>query len=149
MLSRLNASTWETDASDDTKNRALVEATRQLTTLRWHGKRTDNTQALEWPRQLAFDPDSPTQSYYTTTVVPQRVKDATMELAFQYVKAGTTDVAALDATHNKARSKVDVLETDYVEPWARAKGLGRYPSVLWHIRPLLAGLGLARPLVRG
>ena len=149
MESRLNASTWETDASDDSKNRALVEATRQISRLSYGGRRTDGTQILSWPRQVTFDPDSPVQDYFSSTVVPQRVKDATMELAFQYIKAGTTDVAALDATHNVKRSRIDVIDKEYTEPWARAKGLARYPSVMWHIRPLLVGVGASRPMVRG
>ena len=149
LQGRLNASTWETDASDDDKNRALVEATRQISRLAFGGRRTDDTQVLSWPRQFAFDPDSPVQDYFTNTVVPQRIKDGTMELAFQFIKAGTTDVAALDGTHNVSSKKVDVLETSYVEPWARAKGLNRYPSVMQHIRALLVGTGVARPMVRG
>ena len=149
MESRLNASKWETDATTDDKNRALVEATRQLTRLRWRGNRADSTQDLSWPRQWALDPDSPVQDYYATDVVPQRVKDATMELAFQYVKAGTTDLNALDSSHNISRKRIDVLDTAYVEPWARAKGLSRYPSVLQHIRPLLINTNASRPTVRG
>ena len=149
MEGRLNASTWETDAGDDDKNRALVEATRQLSRLKWIGNRSDSTQILSWPRQWAIDPDSPFQDYFSTATVPQRVKDATMELAFQYIKAGTTDVAALDAKHNVKVSKLDVLVTEYVEPWARAKGLARYPSVLQHIRALLVGTGVMRALVKG
>ena len=149
MEGRLNASTWETDASDDDKNRGLVEATRQISRLGYGGRRTDSTQVLSWPRQFAFDPDSPVQDYFTNTVIPQRVKDATMELAFQYIKAGTTDVAALDSTYNVSSKRIDVLETAYVEPWARARGLNRYPSVMQHIRPLLVGSGVSRPTVRG
>ena len=149
MESRLNASTWEDDASTDDKNRALVEATRQISRLTWVGRRTDTTQVLSWPRQWATNPDDPNASYYTNTVIPQRVKDAQMELAFQFIKAGTTDVAALDSTHNVKRKKVDVLETEYTDSYARAEGLDRYPSVTQHIRPLLVGTAASRPMVRG
>ena len=149
MLSRLNASTWETDASTDDQNRALVEATRQISRLRFDGNRADTTQILSWPRQWVIDPDNPNHDYFSSSVVPQRIKDATMELAFQYIKAGTTDVAALDADHNVSSKQVDVLRTAFVEPWARAKGLSRYPSVLWHLRDLVRGYSASRPLVRG
>lgn len=149
MESRLNASTWETDATTDNQNRALVEATRQITLLIWDGRRVDDTQALSWPRQLARDPDDPNYDYFSSTVVPQRVKDATMELAFQYIKAGTTDIAALDTTAGIKRKKVDVLETEYFDSYQRPQGLSRYPSVMQHINCLLIGTGPARRTVKG
>lgn len=150
MEARLNASTWETDASDDTKNRALVEATREIGTLGYDGNRTDDVQALSWPRQWAVNPDDPNGDYYATTEIPQRVKDATMELAFQFVKAGTTDVAAQDSTAGITRKKIDVLETEYAE-FGRASGLDRYPRVMNYIRPLLSMVsgGLMVEVVRG
>jgi len=141
--SRLNATT-EDALSDDLKNRALAEATRYLSVLNWCGYRVDGTQLLSWPRQWALDPDSPVQDYYATTVIPQRVKDGTMELALQFLQAGTTDVAALDPTRNVKRKKVDVLETEYFEPDQSAQGLARYPSVLRHIGLLLEGVGIRR-----
>ncbi len=150
MEARLNASTWETDATDDTKNRALVEATRELNVLGWDGNRTDDTQALAWPRQWAVNPDDPNGDYYATTTVPQRVKDATAELAFQFVKAGTTDVAALDSSAGVLEKTIDVLTTKYSEH-GRADGLDRYPRVMAYVRPLLA-LGvssLMTEVVRG
>lgn len=139
MEARLNASTWETDASTDTKNRALVEATRELDSLGWVGRRAADTQALSWPRDLAVDPDSPNAWFYDDDEIPQRVKDATCELAFQFVKSGTTDVAALDATNNIISKTVDVLSTTYADPHQRAKGLARYPRVMARIAPLLEG----------
>jgi hypothetical protein len=149
MESRLNASSWETDATDDEKNRALVEATRELSVMHWLGERTDGTQALSWPRQWAHDPDSPIQDYYATTVIPQRVKDATMELALQFVKNGTTDVAALDPQSGIKRKKIDVIETEY-DTARRPVGLNAYPSVTRHIKPLLTSVGeYSSVLIRG
>lgn len=145
--SRLNASTWD-DATADTQNRALVEATRELSVLTWIGWRTDDVQALSWPRQLVRNPDDPYHNYYGTTVIPQRVKDATCELAFQFVKSGTTDVAALDTTLNIRREKIDVLETEYFDPFQRATGLHRFPRVWDLIQPLVTGTGVSVPVVR-
>ena len=44
-----------------------------------------DTQALVWPRQWALDPDAawPDTTYFSTTEIPQRVKDACCELALQ------------------------------------------------------------------
>ena len=96
MEARLNSDAFD-DAVADDQNRALVEATRELTVLPWDGLQVTATQALAWPRQWSRDPDSPVQDYFDTDVVPQRVKDATCELAFQFLKAGTTDLAAESA----------------------------------------------------
>jgi hypothetical protein len=137
MESRLNASTWETDATTDDKNRALVEATRYLSHLGWQGRKATDEQALNWPRQWVLDPESPNAFYYDTDVIPQRVKDATCELAFQFVKAGTTDIAALDESAQVQTKTIDVLSTTWF-PHGRKSGLGRYPSVMRLIQPLLA-----------
>ena len=150
MTARLNASTWETDASDDTKNRALVEAARELDPMAWDGSRTDGTQALSWPRSWAFDPDSPVQDYYTTTVVPQRVKDAQCELAFQFVKAGTTDVAAQDSSEGVIEKTIDVITTKWASPNERSTSLmEKYPRVAKFIGPLLSSTRVGNPLVKG
>jgi hypothetical protein len=148
MEGRLNSSKFD-DATTDNQNRALVEATRYLSVFKWRGHRVDGTQALSWPRQWAYDPDSPIQDYYDTTVVPQRVKDATMELAFQFLKQGTTDVAALDAQAGIKRKRIDVIETEY-DTVRRPVGLDAYPSVTRHIRPLLEAVGpFTSVLVKG
>ena len=138
---RLNASTWETDATTDTKNRALVEATRWLSVLHWQGARVDSTQALSWPRAWAPNPDSPNLAfnYYDTDVIPQRVKDATCELAFQFVKAGTTDLAALDPSVGVIEKTIDVITTRW-NGFQKPSGLSAYPSVLRLIKPLLDGV---------
>jgi hypothetical protein len=150
MEGRLNGSTWDAD-TDDNKNRALVEAARELQVLRWTGTRVDTTQALAWPRQWAVDVDDPNGDYYATTEVPQRVKDAQMELAFQFIKAGTTDLAALDSTDGIIRKKIDVLETEYARPTERVTGLQRYPRVWDRVAALLdsVGSGVNIDLVRG
>lgn len=147
MKGRLNSSAFD-DASTDSQNRALVEATRYLSPLSWVGRRVTATQALSWPRQWAHDPDSPTQDYFDSDVVPQRVKDGTMELAFQFLSAGTTDVAAYDASSEIKREKVGPLETEYQDAHTRPIGLARYPSVMRHIGVLLEGAGVVGKAVR-
>lgn len=136
---RLNIDNW-TAASTDNQNRALVEATRELCNRDYVGRRVDATQVLEWPRFFAVNPDAPLGgvTYYGTTVVPDRIKDATCELALQFILAGTTDLASLDATLNTRVKTVDVLTTEYFEPAQRAKGLKRFPRVWGRIAPLLS-----------
>jgi hypothetical protein len=147
MEARLNSTLWDA-ATTDSQNRALVEATRELSARSWLGNRADTTQALSWPRQWVTNPDSPNSDYYSNAIIPQRVKDATCELAFQFIKAGTTDIASLDSTQGVKRKKIDVIETEY-ETYARKEGLARYPSVLRFIAPLLQGSSHVVPTVRG
>jgi hypothetical protein len=148
MEGRGNKATW-TAAADADKNIALVEATRDIDAMDFIGYVAESTQSLAWPRQWAVDPDDPSQNYYATNEIPTRVKDATSELAFQYIKAGTTDVAAIDSKTNVKRKKVDVLETEYFAPSETPTGLARYPRVLTWLRPLLAGSTLTTEVVRG
>lgn len=149
MESRLNGSLW-TAATTDNQNRALAEATRELSTRAWLGTRASDTQALAWPRQWAVNPDAATATtYYDTDEIPQRVKDATMELAFQFINAGTTDLAAMDGLAGVVSKTVDVLSTTYAVG-QRPQGLRRFPRVWSLIAPLLAnGSGVTVPVVRG
>jgi hypothetical protein len=77
------------------------------------------------------------------------VKDAAMELAFQFLVAGTTDIASLDSSLNVIEKTVDVLTTRYAEPYQRAQGLKRYPRVWRLISPLLEVSGSQINIVKG
>jgi len=148
MEGRGNKSTWDA-ASDGEKNIALVEATRDLDAVSYDGYRATGTQALAWPRQWAIDVDDPTYNYFDTNEIPVRIQNATCELAFQYIAAGTTDVAAIDSKTNIKRKKVDVLETEYFSSTDTPTGLARYPRVLTWITPLMANQGLTTEVIRG
>lgn len=157
MEGRLTPSTAFTDASTDEKNRALAEATRELSLLDWVGERTDDTQALSWPRAWAENPDAPidndaadTPGYYDDDAIPQRVKNAEYQLAFEYLKAYAAggDVGVLDQSMNLDRLKVDTIELDYLDPFARKSGLARYPTVMREIEPLLANVSASNEVIR-
>jgi hypothetical protein len=127
---------------------ACIEATRDLDVLAWKGKRASATQRLSLPRTQWMQPDPAPGAppHFADDAIPRLVQDATCELAVEYLKAGTTDLAALPATDGVIRKKVDVLETEYAQPHARAQGLARFPRVL----AMLAGLydGATGTLVR-
>ena len=148
MEGRLNSSSFD-DATTDNQNRALAEATRELSAVMWKGYRVDDTQALAWPRQWAWNPDDPTQDYFATTVIPDRIKRATYELALAFLKAGTTDIASIESDRLVKREKIDVIETEYVDTAMRPKGLARYPAVMREIAPLLENTGITNPVIRG
>lgn len=157
---RLNLVGWATVAgitATENEKRAMIEATRELNFLRYKGYRATSTQALNWPRVYAInEEDAPFNEllwiadqgyplYYTD--IPQRLKEATIELAFEFLRAGTTDISRLDTTAGIIRKKVDVLETEW-EPGATSAytGLARFPRVTNLISPLLAdsGAGVVR-----
>jgi hypothetical protein len=145
----LNASAWNDESDDDQKARALIDATREINVLMYVGYTVTDEQALVWPRGYATDPDSPILADFDTDVVPQRVKDATMELALQFLIAGTTDLASIDATQGVIEKTIGPITTRWAEPYARAQELKRFPRVWNFIKPLLIVQGATVPLVRG
>lgn len=152
---RLNASAWSED--DENNLAALVEATRDLNVLPWKGARSTSTQALAWPRVDVENPDLRAVNdglfldplsrrllvTYDGQVIPDRVKRATCELALQYLKAGTTDLAVADPTAGVIRKKVGPLETEWANAGAGAKvnGVSRFFRVWNELRPLLTSGG--------
>lgn len=151
---RLNATAWTSDAA---ALPALVEATRDISDLLFIGTRVDATQALSWPRAYAINPDAPVDPesplleeyvYFAENVVPQRVKDATCELALEYLKAGTRDLAVADASEGVKRTKVDVIEKEFFAGAKPTRGPMRFPRVAARLAPLLAtgagGLAIVR-----
>jgi hypothetical protein len=147
---RLNASAWTDEPDDDQKARALISATRELNTLAYRGYTVTDTQALLWPRGYATDPDSPILADFDTDVVPQRVIDATCELALEYLKAGTSDPSALDPTQGVIEKTIGPLTTRWADPYTRPQTVvERYPLVEKLIKPLLIVQGNSVPLVRG
>ena len=151
MATRLNASAWTTlsgSSCTETEKAAMIEAQRELSVLQWAGTQASSTQALQWPRYWVSNPDDPWKYYYLSTVVPTRVKNAQAELAFQFLKAGTTDVAAVPSTQGIIQKTIDVLTTIYSE-FNQPTGLARFPRVLNLVRPLLQGSGNTATVLRG
>jgi hypothetical protein len=144
---RLNAGV-ATTATDDDKGRAVIEATRELNSLTWLGLRVNGIQALAWPRTGVANPDAPGCDTYTSTEVPQRVTEATCELALQFLKAGTTDLASIDPNAGVIEKTVDVLTTKWADPSQRTQGLARFPRVMNSITPLLSSTAGQVRLVR-
>lgn len=137
LEARFNASA-ATGASTANRDIAIIEATRDISVMAFQGYRVDETQALSWPRSSALNPD--TGTYYDEDVIPQRVKDATCELAMEALKAGTTDIFAQDSKQNVIQKTVGPLSTTYSDPSARTRGIARYPRVMDQLSPLL-GIG--------
>jgi len=148
LATRLNVpagSTVSGSTCTETEKKAMIEATRELNDLEWIGYRHSTTQALAWGRDWAENPDAENLAttdisiqYFASDAIPQRVKDATCELAMQFVKAGTTDIAATDDSLALTGIVAGSVELDFADPSIRVQGLSRYPRILNRLRDLLA-----------
>ena len=144
---RGNATAWS-GATEDVKSVALVDASRELSALEslLQGYRTDATQALAFPRTLVINTKAPLYSTIGVTgypefaddIVPVDWKNATCELALEFLRAGTTDVASLDRNAGVIEKTLGPIRTVWAEPTARASGLARFPRVLGLVEQFLA-----------
>lgn len=136
---RPTSASWD-DASAGARIRALIQATRQIDTLRFRGESVTDAQALKWPRVSVFNEDG---YEYPTNAIPQIVQDATCEAAFQMLVAGA-DTLADTGLEGFKRAKVGPLEVEL-----RARRAARLPDyVLTLLRPVLLGVGMMARLVR-
>jgi hypothetical protein len=145
---RKNAAEWETETDDDERARALIDATRDLDALTWPGERASETQALAWPRRYVTSVDSPSGAYLDAATIPAWLRDATCELALQYLKAGDTDLAADDTSRGLIRTRVDIIEKEWAPGYQRASGMARWPRVQSLIQRYVAGISGSVRLVR-
>jgi len=145
---RVGAAAWA-GYSGELQAQALVSATRDIDTLemrgaadtqvmafpRFVGTRATETQALAWPRVSAG---------YPSTALPDRLVEATIELAYIYAQQMTAD-ATLDVLNpdpslrNIKREKVGPLETEYFTALAvDATAPDRLPPIVQRLlTPLL------------
>jgi len=96
----LYATDWS-GATTAQKEAALVMATRIIdASYQFLGSRKSNTQALQWPREMAIDPDrrgirasileSVTGPYFDSDTIPPPLFGATCEQARELIKADRT-----------------------------------------------------------
>jgi hypothetical protein len=77
LLSETNREVWADQETDD-KSRLLIQATRQLDWyFKWVGERTDDEQALGWPRYYAYREDL----QLPDNEIPYEIKHGTVEMA--------------------------------------------------------------------
>lgn len=150
---KLNVTVWK-EASEDDKTRALLMAAARLNDLHWLGTRTTSTQALAWPRYGVIKRDGvgfgssdsfASASYrsgygiygaawgefFSSTTVPDIVKDAQCELALAYLQ-GWQDGSGSRIT-KYAQDGLSV-EKEYAQP------VGALPAkVLQMINPYIQG----------
>lgn len=132
-----NNSTWS-GASTAAKEKALIEATQYIDgSYDFVGVMTDLDQTLAWPRAGAYITSGPFKGRsYDSDEIPQCVKDACAELAFQALS--TNLVTVNDRGGAIKRQKVDVIEIEYADNAPTQKS---YDFVDMIIKPVLGGAG--------
>ncbi len=139
---RLNVSPW-TDASDATKQAALVQSARILDHyVAWLGYKTDQDQAMQWPRWgICYEgsryyecPDQPQTWIYAldSETIPQEIKDAQCELALVLI---SQDTQAVPDTAGYSQISVEGVVDLQVNPMDRT---GEIPR---HVFGLVSHLG--------
>lgn len=141
ILGRTGNTTWDA-ASNDTKNRALVESTNRLETEEYRGSQTTTTQRLQWPRMGLVDKAG---NGLDDDTIPRLMKEATYELALALVN-GDIEMkdSGLEAFNNVKIGPMDVTPN-------HARRAGTIPQA---VRRLLSDFWLGRsgmniPIVRG
>ena len=77
----------------------------------WLGQRVTSTQAREWPRYISgYVEGFPVP----TDAIPQAIKDAQCELAYQISQGATPDNTLTNGAVVRKREKVDVIEEETV-----------------------------------
>jgi len=159
---RRNMEAWDTATSDD-RTRALFDAAKRLNRENWHGDRAKSDQRLAWPRAGVIKPDGagigsadfipgagaslyPRTGYgfywggygeqYSSTEIPQEVKDAQCELALAYLEG--FDESGEDALESFSEDGVSMKFR------ASKPDGGLPPKVMQLISGLIAGNRLIR-----
>lgn len=130
---------------DETKEAALVSATRELQILRWVGTITSIAQALAWPRTGAVDREG---TPIDSSTVPQDVKNAQMDWAFVLSQDSSLEGAGIDGyARNDKSYRAGSVAIEFFKPF---EGTIAPPSVMRHIAHLLRGsTGLAGAMAFG
>lgn len=127
----IHAAPW-TASSNDTKEDALVTATRMLDRQEWVGTKTNPLQALDWPRTGVTYSDGTAVDPLT---VPQFILDATCELALALI-VNPSIQSSTNSGSNVKRLKAGSAEIEYFNS---TSGAGRFPTIVAElVNPYLA-----------
>lgn len=100
----LGVDKW-TNATDATKQSALVTATRMTDRKDWQGEKTVSTQPLEWPRTGVVDKNG---DLVSTTTLPQDFQDGICELALELITDPDVQTTTVAATKSMMADKTSV-----------------------------------------
>ena len=140
---------WGTSTTDE-KNRALFSAAQRIDRERFLGARTNDAQALEWPRSgvkkpytysstyNALYPSNLQPAFYADNEIPQRVKDAQIHLAvYLNNNKDGLDLSGFEDFNEISIGNINVKPRFYV-----AVGANRIPPI---IEQYLTGIRISGP----
>lgn len=120
-----------------TKHNALIVATQYLDARyggKWRGFRWLAEQSLSWPRSMAYDDDG---YAHDDDALPQRLKDATAELALRVV-LGDELLGPVTSPGQVTEESVTVGPISESKSYAGGRPYGTvYPKVAALVRPLI------------
>jgi hypothetical protein len=96
-------------AGDSDVEKALVLACDKIETYKFKGRKTDEANALEWPRAGVYVGSSEIE--FANDEIPDRLKSAQCQFAAE--SAAGTNLQPTGTGREVIRTKVDVLETEY------------------------------------
>jgi hypothetical protein len=129
----------------DTQNRSLLTATKLLERPDWNGQETDPAQILAFPRTGLTDQDG---NAVDPTMVPQEIKDAECELAFELTQ--NPDLETSMGTGSNIRvAKAGPAEVEYFRPTDGTRNM-RFPWIVQElVAPFLGGRNPTLGIVSG
>ena len=149
MVLSADVTAWGT-ATTDAKNRALVSAAQRLDRERFFGARSNDDQAMQWPRTGVRKPDTYintyavgfpfriTTDYFTDEEIPDQVKRAQVELAV-YLNNNTDGISLSGLEDYKSVSIGSISVTTNT---TGAVGADKIPPM---VERYLTGLRLSGP----
>ena len=149
MVLNADVTAWGT-ATTDAKNRALVSAAQRLDRERFLGARSNDNQAMQWPRTGVRKPDTYintyavgfpfriTTDYFTDEEIPDQVKRAQVELAV-YLNNNTDGISLSGLEDYKSVSIGSISVTTNT---TGAVGADKIPPM---VERYLTGLRLSGP----
>lgn len=133
LVTNIHATAWQAKTTPE-KEKLLAWATRLLDTkATWYGTKTYETSGLRWPRTGVTDRDGVALA---DDEIPQRLKEATAEMARALVEVDRTTERSQDAL--KAL-KVDVVELEFDSNYR----LPQVPKTVWEILSDLGYFGVS------
>ncbi|MFA6711338.1 MAG: DnaT-like ssDNA-binding protein [Candidatus Caldatribacteriota bacterium] len=138
LSDRYGYATWQ---SSEYQEVALISAARLLDTqLSWKYSKTESDQTMQWPR-IGFDE---AVFGFDEDTVPQIVKDAQCELAFDIIENGGIK-PAFQTQDDIKRIKADTVELEYRSMGMQKLDNSRIPShIKKMLKPFVSSIGVYR-----
>lgn len=127
-----HADNWRS-LDDDSKGRALITATRTLDRQIWLGSKTDEDQALDWPRKNTG------VNGVVDNEIPIDIVNASIELALSITQG--SNVQNVQSTESNIQSlRAGSAAITYFRGGSNGGVATRFPQIVWElVKPYISG----------